>query len=278
MKVLLGFAFAVSAFAVFAQQNVDLTQPGAGVQPAKSEKSGRKQFSPEQLAERDRRVLEKTGGFIEVAASGPAVEILDTRTKPGTGPVWVKEVWNKHAKSPFNLQTNTIPEGKCPYAFGKEKVDADNALIVVVLAQAGDKLPALSVFPEERVSVVNCDILLKDKNPIDAEVRVIKECWRSIGFLTGVGYVQQDNDVMQPVFSMADLDADEFQIIQPMNYSRMAKMMAKFNVQRSRRIAYRAAVKQGWAPSPTNDLQKTIWEEVKVAQSTNKVEAVPVKK
>lgn len=265
MKKILAIAVAVIAASVFAQEAARPAPPAKGV---------KKQFTPEQLAARDKRVLEKTGGFIDVPASGPAIEIVDARAKPGSGPAWVAEVWTKHAKSPFNVLTNSIPEGKCPYAFGKEKLEADKALIVVLLAQAGDKMPALSVYPEERVSVVNTDVLCKGINSVDAELRVIKECWRSIGFITGVGFAQQENDVMQPVFSLKDLDEDKYQMIQPMNYGRMAKMMTKFNVSRARRVAYRAAVRQGWAPAPTNDFQKAVWDEVKAETATNKTDAV----
>jgi hypothetical protein len=262
MRKSLVIAIAALAVAAFAQEAPE--KPPAG-------KKAKREFTPEQLAARDQRVLEKTGGFIDIPASGPAIEIVDARAKPGSGPAWVAEVWTKYAKSPFNVQTNTVPEGKCPYAFGREKLVADKALMVILLAQAGDKMPALSIFPEERVSVVNTDVLAKDTNAIDAELRVIKECWRSIGFIAGVGFVQQDNDVMQPVFSLADLDADEYQMIQPMNYGRMKKMMEKFNVSRARRVAYRAAVKQGWAPAPTNDIQKAVWESVKAETASNAV-------
>ena len=39
--------------------------------------------------------------------------------------------------------------------------------------------------------------------------------------------------------------------------------MKKKNIGRTRRASYKVACEEGWAPAPTNDFQKAIWEKVK---------------
>ena len=133
----------------------------------------------------------------------------------------------------------------------------------MVLTEESPKGPALCVYPEERVAVVNAARLsigvLEDE---EREVRVVKEIWRSIGFLTGVGYASTPQSVMQPVVSPVELDVNEWQIINPMDFNQIGQFSAKFGGVRGRRVFYRNAVREGWAPPPTNDIQRTVWERV----------------
>ena len=71
--------------------------------------------------------------------------------------------------------------------------------------------------------------------------------------------------MMQPYYTLKELDGLDNAYIQPMNMVKMQKFWKRFGVERPRKVPYRAAVKQGWAPPPTNDLQKAVWEEVKTA-------------
>ena len=50
----------------------------------------------------------------------------------------------------------------------------------------------------------------------------------------------------------------------------MNKFFAKYGAGRSRRYTYRQACIEGWAPAPTNDYQRAIFEAVK----TNKADTV----
>ena len=52
-----------------------------------------------------------------------------------------------------------------------------------------------------------------------------------------------------------------------MNMAKMQKMWNRFGVSKERRVPYRVACQQGWAPAPTNDYQKAVWEEVHAVPS-----------
>ena len=93
-------------------------------------------------------------------------------------------------------------------------------------------------------------------------MRIHKEIWRALGFVSGIGYAPYQNDVLQPVFSVKALDGLEYQVMQPMNFQKMYTTLSKLGVTRARRIPYRVAVQEGWATPPTNDYQKAVWKEV----------------
>ena len=47
----------------------------------------------------------------------------------------------------------------------------------------------------------------------------------------------------------------------------MRDCFPKMGISPYRRVTYKMAVKEGWAPAPTNDYQKAIWDKVKAAAS-----------
>ena len=130
--------------------------------------------------------------------------------------------------------------------------------MVIVVVDDEAKLPALSVFPEERIGIVNADRLKGGKDPTAFEMRVSKQMWRAMGFIGGVGFSTQENDMMQPYYTLDELDANMHPYIQPMNMAKMYKMWKRFGVKKERRVPYVVALKEGWAPAPTNEYQKAI--------------------
>ena len=150
-----------------------------------------------------------------------------------------------------------------PLEFAKAKMSAAKPLMLVMVVEGVPGQPILSVFPEERVGIVNADKLKGGDDPSAPEMRVMKETWRAIGFVGGLGFSPAENDIMQPLYSLKELDANRYPFIQPMNMARMYKMWKRFGVNKERRIPYRVAVQEGWAAQPTNDYQRAVWEQVK---------------
>ncbi|MCL2104224.1 MAG: hypothetical protein FWH21_04115, partial [Kiritimatiellaeota bacterium] len=60
-----------------------------------------------------------------------------------------------------------------------------------------------------------------------------------------------------------DLDALKPQTISPEPMNKIMAQAAKLGISPGRMTSYRRAVEEGWAPAPTNDFQKAIWEEVR---------------
>lgn len=224
-----------------------------------------------QLKARDERVLKKTGGLIDIKASGPELFVLDARSKKGASIDRFCELYTRASKLP--VKSAHEPRGdKCPMEVAREKLASEKALMVVVVVEGCDKLPALSVFPDERIGIVNADALKEGDDPVMPEVRVGKDIWRALGFIGGIGFSSMKNDLMQPIFTIGELDACQNAYIQPMNFGRMNDYYKHFGVTRPRRVAYRKAIQEGWAAAPTNDYQRAVWEE----ERTNKVHKAAV--
>lgn len=230
-------------------------------------------------AEMEKRpaVLKKTGGFLDVAAVGVSVVVVDTRDKPGIAADRFTEVFGNLSKTHVKIDKSKLSENEKPYAKALAALKANNAAYAILIAESGD-CPGLCVMPEERIAVINAKRYLGGNDPVAPETRLIKEVWRALGFVAGVGYAPYTNDVLQPVYNLKELDALVYQVMQPMNFQKMYAQMAKFGVKRARHIPYSLAVREGWAPQPTNEYQKAIWDKLHAApKNPMKIEFDPKK-
>jgi predicted Zn-dependent protease len=255
MKKILTVAFAAIAAASIAQS------PSGGNAPA--DKAALRKEALE-------KAMAKAGGFIDKPGEGAAIEIVDTRKDSDGSANRVKEVLDTMLRLPSVVEAAELAVGTNAYDFAVRKLNADKSLMVVLLVDSG-QLPSLAVFPEDRVAVVNARKVKFGADEKDGRQRMIREIWRAIGFIGGTGYATTDNCVMQPIMSPLELDALEWQVLNPSNAPRMDKFLRKHKVRRGHRMTYRKAVEQGWAPPPTNDLQKAVWDEVKASNATNAV-------
>lgn len=258
--LLCGALFAESAKAPTATQSVTAQE---------------KQLSPEALA-RKQRIMAKIGGFLDVPGTGPAIVVLDTCKVPDGVSKRFHMVFDTVFRQPFEMEAASLAKDKSPFAASLAERKGRKALAVISLVEASAEEPTLAVYPEDRVAIVNVSRLATD-DQAELEARIIKETWRAIGFVLGVGYASNDADVMQPIGSTIELDALTWQVIQPMNYMRAQKVLQKYGVKRGHRTTYRRACQQGWAPAPTNDIQKAVWDAVKAEAATNKLAVKTVK-
>ena len=232
-------------------------------------------YTVEQYKARDERVLKQTGGFIHQDAEGPRALVVDAREKATLTVDEIARVYKLACG--LDADIAKTPRGDAaPLAFAQELMAKGKQLMVVAVVDKCADLPALSVFPEERVGIVNADRLKGGDDPSAPEMRVSKEIWRAIGFVGGLGFSAQANDVMQPYYTIKELDDCRFPFIQPMNMARMQGLWKRLGVKKERRTPYRVAVQEGWAPAPTNDYQKAIWDEVHaVPKNPMKIEFDP---
>ena len=218
-------------------------------------------YTLEQIKARDERVLKKTGGFIHQKAEGPETLLVDARQKPTLTLDEVARVY----KLATHLEAQVYKEarnGANPLAFARKMLEERKPLMLVAIIEGSEDLPALSVYPEERIGIVNADQLKGGDDPSLPEMRVSKEVWRAIGFVGGLGFSPAENDIMQPIYTLKELDANRYPFVQPMNMAKMQTMWRHFGVKKERRIPYRVAVQEGWAAQPTNDYQRAVWNEV----------------
>ena len=158
----------------------------------------------------------------------------------------------------------------------KAKHNADIAVIIV----AEDDSPALLAAPEESWTVVNVRALKKNlKSDAAVEKFFDSRCRKEImrGFVCAAGGVGSSfpGNIMN-ITKVEDLDlCDEFV---PFDKVGIIKQHLKDNgITPVRYATYRIACREGWAPAPTNEFQKAIWDKVH-AMPTEPIKIKPEEK
>ena len=125
------------------------------------------------------------------------------------------------------------------------------------VAIVSDKsLPALITNPEGPWAIINVDALAgNDKLTVR---RVKLEMWRALGYLCVPCFEQC---MLQPVPSLDALDALP-NAMSPEALYRTQQTMEKLGIKPWTNVSYRRACEEGWANSPTDDVQKAIWDKV----------------
>lgn len=119
----------------------------------------------------------------------------------------------------------------------------------------------LALYPEENRAQVNVRALAADNAPMETvETRLRTELARAALFVLGSGTVPYDC-LTKPVRSLAELDAlaKETPSAESLLHLGTGRVLG---IGMIRYASYEAACREGWAPAPTNDIQKAIWDKV----------------
>ena len=147
------------------------------------------------------------------------------------------------------------------FALQSPKIYGELSLYVI----DDESLPMSLVAPEGRWAFVNVAPLAQGRGekPAFLEARVKKEMAR-IGCLVlgGISSMYREN-LLGFVGSPEGLDKftdDTLPVDGPL---RCGRYLLSLGVKPYRDVTYKKACQEGWAPQPTNDVQKAIWEQVK---------------
>ena len=235
----------------------------------------KKKLTPE---ERAARWHAKTGGMLLSPTSKKGVvAFINMQDKfPRTQIEQVVATLRKDMDVNFQI-LNESPSVSYEEAFQRSK--ATIALLIINDSNAPTSLLA----PEDRWGVLN--IAKLDKGITDSKLsyikfnsRIRKAIMRSLAMLAGGFRSQFPNNIMA-VVKIEDLDAvEEFTpgdvIMKELDY------LNACGVTGERWVTYKKACKQGWAPAPTNEYQKAIWDKVRSEKErgpTNPIE-IPMPK
>ncbi len=206
-------------------------------------------------------MLAKTGGIVLSPIEGPSMLILNLQKRVAASAINATvDQFQKLMRLPVTLKAKASDEPVTEAL--KALLNKDTAVVVVITDSPG--YPSLLVAPESRWVLVNVAAL--DGAGCSAERladRSLKELWRAVGFLMGAAHSTNEHCVLKPVFSPADLDALETRTLCPEPFGKIMDQAKKLGMKLQRMTTYRKAVEEGWAPSPTNDFQKAIWNELK---------------
>lgn len=200
------------------------------------------------------------GGMVLPKDNGRRVLVWDATGRAGAAVASFTNTVMRLAFIPTAVRTNAF-EG-CAYRAAKAAKAAKAGgryPSVIVVSDAGADLPALTAYPEEAISCVNVGAL-GGADKATVEKRIEKELHRAFGFAMGGYSFTRTACVMDVVYSTDELDANPAVILSPMRLVGVKRAADKLGLTVMRPVLYSQAVRQGWAPAPTNDRQKVIWE------------------
>lgn len=218
----------------------------ADIQTAESEDSIRK---------REAERLERVGGLVNPPKTNKAVLILDARTDNAPD-------LSAHALSAERLmqiacerKTVNLKGDECPRAVAYRAKKEGAGAVILFYSKDGD--PSLSVFPEDGIALVNVKALECKDDFNRYSRRVAKEFWRAFGFALGAyGAGGQGMTVFKPAYSMNDIDALPGFRLSPAQMAAVGSAKVKLGIFAKDPVPYSRAAKEGWAPAPTNAVQK----------------------
>lgn len=189
------------------------------------------------------------GGYLAKPFSGKVFRIVNAQTRLDDEAV-------KTATAGFIAEMRLWSETVKPGAPANPNV----GLTIEIVDEDGDK--TILSAPEQRWGRLNLRPLTAD-SPDKAKLalRVQKEFWRLGAFVLGAGYSNWEGCLMRPISTLAALDrAPAAPCPEPFNQMMDSARAAGLGVKKT--VSYRQACSEGWAPAPTNDVQKAIWNEI----------------
>lgn len=232
-------------------------------------------------AARRLRALNETGGFIADprGARGTYVFVdygvgIDTNVLAAAA---------RACQNSCMILTKVVSDATArPFSFAAAKAAfaAHGGLMATFLVDE-DAWPLEVVCPEQRWAAVNVRALRADAPARDVlEARVRKMMSRSIGQVFQAGYAFSSVSTMNLIGSARDLDRIATEGLATECTTVVQATAEKFGYRAMRRVLYRKAVEEGWAPPPANAFQRSAWERVRSEKErgpTNPIE-IPMPK
>ena len=210
------------------------------------------------------RIIYNSGGVLIPPTNGKSILLLDLR--PGDQAerenTWKPFLNHQEAllKLPMTLKFGQPPKAGYDLYRTLKSFRSDEFPSVVMLVDDAEA-PNIAVFPEEGVCAINAHAYQTDDVEKRAR-RLTRELWRSFALAMGGFDTMPQGDVLRVVASVEDLDRISAPVISPMRTDGIMRMARKLQLRTQKPVSYMVACREGWAPSPTNDVQRKIWEKV----------------
>lgn len=220
--------------------------------------------------------IAQLGGFIQEPSTGNVIRVVNAQSRVGRAAIEVSaNNFLRILRLPY-----VIDEGKvdgCPMAYAFEMLQKPKTGAVLLITD-DQKTPSMLVAPESRWGIINVAALMAD-NPKQEVLdrRLQQELFRTAGHVLGAANSMMQPCLMRTVLCLNDLDRDESILPQPEPFQKMMLGGMQMGMLPARTTTYKRACEQGWAPAPTNDIQKAIWEEVKAANSVAPTKGMKIK-
>lgn len=220
--------------------------------------------------------LAEVGGLVSKPNTGSALRILNaSRLIPEPTLKKTLSSLNLYLKIPVVVDTAESVEDLEKTALSMLKAPKTGAALLLV---DGDKAPTLLIAPEQAWASVNIARLADDLPPDEIfALRIQKEIWRATSFLLGGSNAQHQPCLMTDIHSLNDLDQSKLDAVSPEALMKIEKSLSALGIQTTRTTTYKTALQEGWAPVPTNDVQRALWIQVKAEKERGPAKPLQIK-
>lgn len=200
----------------------------------------------------------RTGGLVDPPANGKKLLILDCREKDSSTLTNLVKAAEMQLSLACSLKKMTLKDAN-PTEVAFSGKSGEIAAVVMLLEK--ENFPTLSVYPEDAIAIVNLR-KMQDPEYNVYRKRLVKEFWRGVGFaIGGYGNLMQGG-VMLPVYSVTDLDDLVAVSLPATAVNTITVTKNRIGLYRKNPVPYSRAVKEGWAPAPTNEAQRAVWDKL----------------
>ena len=199
-----------------------------------------------------------SGGYLELPNKGNKLQVINLNGVCPTD-LFQKAVENvrKVLHYPFDCSSTNI----------MSKLNKEVAAYVVIVEKPNQ--PMIICAPEEYYSEVNISSLAYDSpNNFIFQRRLEKAILRGFGYAFGCGNSSVTPCIMNHIDSVKDLDKLRL-TLGPESLGKVLRGAQKRGCQARKYVSYRKACKEGWAPAPTNGIQKAIWNKERASKLIN---------
>ena len=218
--------------------------------------------SKEAIEKRKAAFVQRTGGFIKRPNTGKGkIVFVNTQDRIADAEfAQVAKGLSDHLRLDIQV-VHAAPETLSTASASLKRENADVG-VVIVSWEAAD--PSLLVLPDRRCAIVNVAGFPDDKAVTLARKQTIRGFAAACGAMSSQSSVSLmgtfDNDKQLAAFPGENIPGDVVM--------RMKNYLQSRDVLSYQLVTYRTACQQGWAPAPTNDVQKAIWNEVHTLPKT----------
>ena len=236
-----------------------------GVATTQAETNGLRRTTGKQRREARARRIAAEGGMLAKPYAGKYIVIVNDQ----------KRIADREFFRPAQSFTELF---EFPVQVVEPKTDVSHAAVVITISD-NTSAPSLLVAPEVPWAGINVGALAADSPSHEKlVVRLQKESWRAFMYACGAANSQMQPCVMRPVFGVRDLDAQAVSVPCPESLPRVMATAKALGIGETSKCTYKQACEEGWAPAPTNEVQRAIWEKVHaVPKSPMRIEFDPKK-
>ena len=224
------------------------------------QKPAKRELTKEEQQERMLNRLRKSGGILRIPGKGK-VAIVSCADAIQLGILLEK---TKAIQDNLRITMQGVPmKEKFTIADAPRVMRQLNAQVALFFGENPD-LPMSLYVPEENWGFVNVAKLKADGAPAaKVDGRVKKMYARMMTLSLGSAFSESPASPMQNVTDVASLDKMPVDGIFFMDYNNILQHLPKVGVTAGTITTYRRACYEGWAPAPTNEFQKVIYDGVK---------------